>query len=376
MQYYNLSYSNKHDMIETQISIYPIRNFQKIQNEKYLLLHADKSQKYIILKTDKNQIIIKYDSIFSYKFSHIDNEYILYLELKKIQIDNKEYTNKIISIKVNGNDFFDLVNTSLSKNIKNFTLNSINLPVWAIVCAEYNCPYNVYLRYIISFLIIFLPISSAIFNMLYIYKNVFLINSIMNNTYRMFYNIISNYYIANYLSLISNNEIVLCFSALSKLLYLIFSNLFLIFLLIIQKIYESHVGQSFLYPIFATLTWPVIYALHKLYDVFINNSFMLNIIFLTRELYSLFCEFWNMIYLCGKTFYQILSKNKKEENAAAANYILTMIKTFYYHVFKDVKYLYDLAYNIITYGGVFVHKRIKIIIFTIIIIKLLLDFVY
>lgn len=103
---------------------------------------------------------------------------------------------------------------------------------------------------------------------------------------------------------------------------------------------------------------------------------MLNIISFARELYSLFCEFWNMIYLCGKTFLQILSKNKKEENAAAANYILVMIKTFYYHVFKDVKYLYDLAYNIITYGGVFVHKRIKIIIFTIIIIKLLLDFVY
>jgi hypothetical protein len=367
-------------MIETQISICPAGYFPKIQNNKYLLSHKEN---YIVLKDDKKEILIKYDSIFSYKFSHQNNEYILYLELKKINFNDIDYTHKIIAIKMKGNDFFDLVNSSLSKNIKNFTLNSIDLPNWAIICAEYNSPYNVYLRYIISFLMIFLPISSAIFNMLYIYKDVFLINRIMNNTYKVFYNIISNYYIANYLSLISNNEIVLCFSSLLKLVYLIFSNIIWLLLMIIHKIYESHIGQALLHPIIVihqyfvgTLTWPIIFIMQKLYDVFINNSFMLNIISLAKELYSLFYEFWNMVYLCGKTFYQILSKNKKEDNAAAANYIWVMIKTFYYHVFKDMKYLYDLAYNIITYGGIFVHKRIKIIIFTIIIIKLLLDFVY
>jgi hypothetical protein len=327
-------------MINTEISLYPSLP-QYNNNTTQILSYNDD---HLTLLQEKNKIEVKYDNIYCYRVIHSDNKYSIYLEIKKLSINNANYKHKIIFMKMESKDFFEIIDAALSKNIPNFSINNVDLPYWAIYYAQYNFPYNVYLRYIISFLTIFLPFSSAIFNMLFIYKDVILVNHIMNRTYDMIYGIISDYYIANYLSLISNSQIVVLFgviigfiSSTIQQIFLITSNyypskLFSTTHNLLQFIFSEILqfySTSFISAIFNT----IYISFNMVYDVLLNNYFIIGLFAIIKNL-----------------FYKNNSIVINKENISLIGNIISYAKSIYYHIFKDIKYIYDLIYSIIING--------------------------
>lgn len=155
---------------------------------------------------DKLKIKIEYDAISAYNFIHQNNKYQLVLEVKKLTwINNIIVYNKIVNISTNDPKFFQMINQTFEKNIVDFSLNTKSIPYWAVLYEKSRMPYNIRLRWWITFIMQAIPIITVICNLLFIYRDVISSNQIM----KWFFNSIIEYNIISWCLVVIENSVII-----------------------------------------------------------------------------------------------------------------------------------------------------------------------